>query len=97
MGRGRGRGCRCRDDMRGATGGVDAPRDTALRTMAGRFATATGCSVADRVPPPRNGDGRLSDHGIERIVLDLRVHRILEGTNENMRVNVARGLMGVFG
>lgn len=48
-------------------------------------------------PAPRNGDGRLSDHGIERIVLDLRVHRILEGTNENMRVNVARGLMGVFG
>ncbi|WP_393100669.1 hypothetical protein [Streptomyces sp. LN325] len=43
--------------------------------MAGRFATTTGCSMADRVPPPHNVDGHLSDHGTEKIVLDLRVHR----------------------
>lgn len=63
--------------------------------MAERLATATGPSAADRVP--HHGYGHLGDHGIEKIVLDLRVHRILEGTNENMRVNVARGLTGAFG
>ena len=40
------------------------------------------------------GYGYLADYGIEKIVRDLRVHRILEGTNEIMRLIVARGLLG---
>jgi alkylation response protein AidB-like acyl-CoA dehydrogenase len=40
------------------------------------------------------GYGYLSDYGIEKIVRDLRVHQILEGTNEIMRVIVARSLLG---
>ncbi len=39
------------------------------------------------------GYGYLSDYGVEKIVRDLRVHQILEGTNEIMRVIVARGLI----
>ena len=40
------------------------------------------------------GYGYLADYGIEKIVRDLRVHQILEGTNEVMRMIVARGLVG---
>jgi alkylation response protein AidB-like acyl-CoA dehydrogenase len=40
------------------------------------------------------GYGYLSDYGIEKIVRDLRVHRILEGTNEIMRLIVAREMVG---
>ncbi len=39
------------------------------------------------------GYGYLADYGIERIVRDLRVHQILEGTNEIMRVIIARGML----
>lgn len=57
----------------------------------------TGYSVADRVLQPHGGCPYLCEYGIEKIVRDLRVHRILEGTNEIMRVIVARGLTEWFG
>ncbi|MET8750829.1 acyl-CoA dehydrogenase family protein [Streptomyces sp. NPDC004667] len=66
-----------------------APR---LCAMAKRFATDTGYAVADAALQLHGGYGYLSEYGIEKIVRDLRVHQILEGTNEVMRVIVARGL-----
>ncbi|MFG2749680.1 acyl-CoA dehydrogenase family protein [Streptomyces xanthophaeus] len=66
-----------------------APR---LCAMAKRFATDTGYAVADRALQLHGGYGYLSEFGIEKIVRDLRVHQILEGTNEVMRIIVARGL-----
>ncbi|MEW2580632.1 acyl-CoA dehydrogenase family protein [Streptomyces syringium] len=65
-----------------------------LCAMAKRFATDTGYSVADRALQLHGGYGYLTEYGIEKIVRDLRVHRILEGTNEIMRLIVARGLTG---
>jgi alkylation response protein AidB-like acyl-CoA dehydrogenase len=62
--------------------------------MAKRFATDTGFRVADEALQLLGGYGYLADYGIEKIVRDLRVHRILEGTNEIMRVIVARNLLG---
>ncbi|MFJ4340052.1 acyl-CoA dehydrogenase family protein [Streptomyces sp. NPDC088915] len=70
-------------------GDPQAPR---LCAMAKRFATDTGYAVADRALQLHGGYGYLNEYGIEKIVRDLRVHRILEGTNEIMRVIVARGL-----
>ncbi|MCW5249842.1 MULTISPECIES: acyl-CoA dehydrogenase family protein [unclassified Streptomyces] len=73
------------------------PQAPYLCAMAKRFATDTGYSVADRALQLHGGYGYLSEYGIEKIVRDLRVHRILEGTNEIMRVIVARGLTEAFG
>ncbi|MFI6091120.1 acyl-CoA dehydrogenase family protein [Streptomyces sp. NPDC051218] len=70
-------------------GDAQAPQ---LCAMAKRFATDTGYSVADRALQLHGGYGYLTEYGIEKIVRDLRVHQILEGTNEIMRVIVARGL-----
>ncbi|MCM9076728.1 acyl-CoA dehydrogenase family protein [Streptomyces spororaveus] len=63
-----------------------------LCAMAKRFATDTGYAVADRALQLHGGYGYVSEYGIEKIVRDLRVHQILEGTNEVMRIIVARGL-----
>ncbi|MFD7027432.1 acyl-CoA dehydrogenase family protein [Streptomyces sp. NPDC059917] len=63
-----------------------------LCAMAKRFATDTGYSVVDRALQLHGGYGYLSEYGIEKILRDLRVHQILEGTNEVMRIIVARGL-----
>ncbi|WP_372622859.1 acyl-CoA dehydrogenase family protein [Falsiroseomonas sp.] len=71
-----------------------APDATAFCAMAKRFATDTGSRVADEALQLLGGYGYLSDYGIEKIVRDLRVHRILEGTNEIMRLIVARHLLG---
>ncbi|MEU5951426.1 acyl-CoA dehydrogenase family protein [Streptomyces sp. NPDC047525] len=68
------------------------PQAPQLCAMAKRFATDTGYSVADRALQLHGGYGYLNEYGIEKIVRDLRVHQILEGTNEIMRVIVARGL-----
>ncbi|MGM9385945.1 acyl-CoA dehydrogenase family protein [Streptomyces sp. NRRL F-5008] len=73
------------------------PQAPYLCAMAKRFATDTGFSVADRALQLHGGYGYLSEYGIEKIVRDLRVHQILEGTNEIMRVIVARGLTEAFG
>ncbi|WP_215449714.1 acyl-CoA dehydrogenase family protein [Streptomyces sp. ATCC 21386] len=72
------------------------PQAPYLIAMAKRFATDTGYSVADRALQLHGGYGYLSEYGIEKIVRDLRVHQILEGTNEIMRVIVARGLTEAY-
>jgi alkylation response protein AidB-like acyl-CoA dehydrogenase len=67
---------------------------TKLCAMAKRIATDTGFEVANQALQIHGGYGYLADYGIEKIVRDLRVHQILEGTNEIMRLIVARGLVG---
>ena len=71
-----------------------APDATRLCAMAKRIATDTGFAVANDALQLHGGYGYLSDYGIEKIVRDLRVHQILEGSNEIMRLIVARGLVG---
>ena len=61
--------------------------------MAKKFVTEAGSRIADQCLQLHGGYGYLADYGIEKIVRDLRVHQILEGTNEIMRVIVARGLL----
>ncbi len=68
-------------------------RATSLCAMAKRFVTDTGFHVANDALQLLGGYGYLTDYGIEKIVRDLRVHQILEGTNEIMRVIIARGLL----
>ena len=63
---------------------------TKFAAMAKRLATDTGSSVVDRALQLHGGYGYLQDYPIERFFRDLRVHRILEGTNEIMRVIIAR-------
>ena len=58
--------------------------------MAKRFVTDTGFNVANGALQMFGGYGYLAEYGIEKIVRDLRVHQILEGTNEIMRLIVAR-------
>lgn len=72
------------------TGQADATKRCA---MAKAFVTETASEVADTCLQLHGGYGYLADYGIEKIVRDLRVHRILEGTNEIMRVIVARDLL----
>ncbi len=62
--------------------------------MAKKLVTETGSRVADQCLQLHGGYGYLADYGIEKIVRDLRVHQILEGTNEIMRLIVARGMIG---
>jgi len=63
---------------------------TKFAAMAKRLATDTGSTVVDRALQLHGGYGYLQDYPIERFYRDLRVHRILEGTNEIMRVIIAR-------
>jgi alkylation response protein AidB-like acyl-CoA dehydrogenase len=70
-----------------------APDATRWCAMAKRMVTDTGSKVANDALQLHGGYGYLSDYGIERIVRDLRVHQILEGTNEIMRVIVSRDLL----
>ncbi len=70
-----------------------APDKTKFAAMAKRLATDTGMSVVDRALQLHGGYGYLQDYGIEKLFRDLRVHQILEGTNEIMRVIVARELL----
>ncbi len=63
-----------------------------LCAMAKRVATDAGFNVANEALQLHGGYGYLADYGVEKIVRDLRVHQILEGTNEIMRLIVARGL-----
>jgi len=62
--------------------------------MAKRFVTDTGFKIANDALQLFGGYGYLHDYGVEKLVRDLRVHQILEGTNEIMRVIVARHLIG---
>ncbi|MBT8456066.1 MAG: acyl-CoA dehydrogenase [Rhodobacteraceae bacterium] len=67
-----------------------APDATRFCAMAKKLVTETGSEVADQCLQLHGGYGYLADYGIEKIVRDLRVHQILEGTNEIMRLIVAR-------
>lgn len=64
-----------------------------LCAMAKRFVTDVGFRVANEALQLHGGYGYLADFGIEKIVRDLRVHQILEGTNEIMRLIVARQIL----
>src|SRR5690606_12258168 len=78
--------------VRRAAAALDAgdPRATQYAAMAKRFATDAGFAVANDALQLHGGYGYLRDFPLERIVRDLRVHQILEGTNEIMRVIIAR-------
>ena len=65
--------------------------------MAKRFVTDTAFRVANDALQLHGGYGYLADYGIEKIVRDLRVHQILEGTNEIMRVIISRALLAERG
>ena len=71
---------------------ANAPDKTRFAAMAKRLATDTGSSVADRALQLHGGYGYLMDYPIERFWRDLRVHSILEGTNQVMRMIVGREL-----
>ncbi len=77
-----------------AASALDAgdPKAGVLCAMAKRHVTDAGFRVANDALQLLGGYGYLSDYGIEKIVRDLRVHQILEGSNEIMRVIIARGL-----
>ena len=66
---------------------------TAYCAMAKRFATDVGFNVADEALQIFGGNGYIKEYPMERYVRDNRVHRILEGTNEIMRVIVARRVL----
>ena len=70
-----------------------APDATRFSAMAKRFVTDTCMGVADRALQLHGGYGYLRDFPVERIYRDLRVHSILEGTNEIMRVIIAREML----
>lgn len=70
------------------------PKATMYSAMAKRYATDLGSKIADNALQIHGGYGYLKDYGIEKIVRDLRVHQILEGTNEIMRVVISRSVMG---
>ncbi|HEX4862212.1 MAG TPA: isobutyryl-CoA dehydrogenase [Rhizomicrobium sp.] len=78
--------------IRSAASALDKrdPRATMLCAMAKRFATDTGSRIANEALQLHGGYGYLKDFPAERHVRDLRVHQILEGTNEIMRVIVSR-------
>jgi len=78
-----------------AAAALDAGNEDALKlcAMAKRLATDTGFEVANEALQLHGGYGYLADYGIEKIVRDLRVHQILEGTNEIMRLIIARQLI----
>jgi alkylation response protein AidB-like acyl-CoA dehydrogenase len=72
---------------------ANAPDKTRFAAMAKRLATDTGSSVVDRALQLHGGYGYLMDYPIERFWRDLRVHSILEGTNQVMRMIVGRDLV----
>ncbi len=78
-----------------AAAALDArdPNATRLCAMAKRFGTDAAFEVANQALQLHGGYGYLKDFPLERIVRDLRVHQILEGTNEIMRVIIARELL----
>jgi alkylation response protein AidB-like acyl-CoA dehydrogenase len=71
---------------------ASAPDATTLCAMAKKIVTDNCFEIANQALQLHGGYGYLADYGIEKIVRDLRVHQILEGTNEIMRVIIARTL-----
>ena len=78
-----------------AAGRLDRKDPAATRwcAMAKRFVTDTAFKVANDALQIHGGYGYLADYGVERVVRDLRVHQILEGTNEIMRVIISRDML----
>jgi alkylation response protein AidB-like acyl-CoA dehydrogenase len=72
----------------------EAPDRTLACAMAKRFATDVAFKVCNEALQLHGGYGYIKDYGIERHLRDVRVHQILEGTNEIMRVIIARRLLG---
>jgi alkylation response protein AidB-like acyl-CoA dehydrogenase len=70
-----------------------SPDATAYCAMAKRLATDTGFKVANEALQLFGGYGYIKEYPLERYVRDNRVHQILEGTNEIMRVITARRLL----
>ena len=66
---------------------------TVYCAMAKRFATDVAFKVCNEALQLHGGYGYLHEYGVERILRDLRVHQILEGTNEIMRVIIARHIL----
>jgi alkylation response protein AidB-like acyl-CoA dehydrogenase len=80
---------------RAATAVTNAePGATRLAAMAKRHATDAGFEIVNGCLQLHGGYGYLRDHPIERVLRDVRVHQILEGTNEVMRLIVSRDLLG---
>jgi alkylation response protein AidB-like acyl-CoA dehydrogenase len=69
------------------------PQATMYSAMAKRLATDLGFQVCNEALQIHGGYGYLKDYGLEKLVRDLRVHQILEGTNEIMRVVISRKLL----
>ena len=70
-----------------------APDATMACAMAKRLATDTGFEVVNQALQLHGGYGYIQDYGIERYLRDVRVHQILEGTNEIMRTIIARRIL----
>jgi alkylation response protein AidB-like acyl-CoA dehydrogenase len=69
------------------------PQATMYSAMAKRYATDLGFEICNQALQAHGGYGYLKDYGLEKLVRDLRVHQILEGTNEIMRVVVSRKVL----
>lgn len=69
------------------------PHTTMKCAMAKRFATDAGFRVVNEALQIHGGYGSIKEYPMERWVRDLRVHQILEGTNEIMRVIVSRDML----
>ena len=74
--------------------GAGEPGGTRLAAMAKRLATDVGFEAVNGCLQLHGGYGYLRDHPIERVLRDVRVHQILEGTNEVMRLIVSRDMLG---
>ena len=74
--------------------GAGEPAATRLAAMAKRHATDAGFDIVNGCLQLHGGYGYLRDHPIERVLRDVRVHQILEGTNEVMRLIVSRDILG---
>ena len=70
------------------------PQASMYSAMAKRLATDFGFKVCNEALQIHGGYGYLKDYGLEKLVRDLRVHQILEGTNEIMRVVISRKVLG---
>ncbi len=70
------------------------PQSSMYSAMAKRYATDLGSRICNEALQIHGGYGYLKDYGLEKLVRDLRVHQILEGTNEIMRVVIARKVLG---
>ena len=73
----------------------NAPDKTVAAAKAKRLATDTGFNVVNEALQLHGGYGYLADYGIERYLRDVRVHQILEGTNEVMRLIISRDVFGL--